>query len=362
MKKILVLTLFSFTIFNETYSQIKSKISNDIIKVDSAAVESVSVDSSISVLFVPFSNRSILLDKNFSFGNFNFNKKWDNIKSMFSFASNSDLSEYSFEQTEDDFYFSYILKKEFENIKFDDIFLKLSKGNYLNLGFSKLIFVKKFENTNDAVDFYLKTSKYFFKINQNNFSAVYRKGGEKINLSVSLIENYVYLEVEDEIKYFNSSQIFNYKYNFLFYQFKEIDNDYSFRDIKFGTNLSTIKSFTKLDSHKNGNKYTFNPKDEKYFFWKGFDVPKGGTFFYFTKDLKLAEVSIVVQCFNDYSLDEIKTKLIKIFGSPSIKTNEEIKWVGKNITIMIPNKRDEKDYIHILISSNILDREFEKDY
>lgn len=353
MKRVLIVTITFLLIVSISFSQNKSKISKDNAIVDTGAV----VEK-----IVPITNRSILLDNNVTFGNFSFNKKWNDIKSMFYFSSNDELEKYSFEQNNDEIYLSYNLNKEFEKLKFDDIFLKISKLNYINNGCSELICIKNFEKLDDAVNFYLNTSKIFFKINPNELQTEYFNFGKNINISVRLENNIVYLGIQDKWKTYNNSLSFSYDYYHLDYQFKEIDNDYSFREIKFGTNLSIIKAITKLDNYKFGNKFTFLPKDEKYLFWKGFEVPKGGSFFYFTKDYKLAEVSLAVDCFNDYGLNEIKNKLIDFFGPPSFKSDETIKWVGKNITISIPNKKGEKDYIHILISSNYLSREYDKDY
>ena len=159
MKKVLIATILFLLIVSISFSQNKSNISND----------SATVDSVVVVPSVPFTIRSILLDNNFTFGNFSFNKKWNDIKSMFYHSSNDELEKYSFEPKNDDIYFSYSLNKEFEKLKFDDIFLKISKLHYINESQSKIIFIKKFEQLDDAVGFYLDASKTFFKVNPNEY-------------------------------------------------------------------------------------------------------------------------------------------------------------------------------------------------
>ena len=131
-----------------------------------------------------------------------------------------------------------------------------------------LRFCKIFEKTDDAVNFYLATSKLYFKIDSNDVESIYYIMGKKINFRLSLNGNIVYLDIEDQWKVYNNSLMFSYDYDRLYQQFKDIDNDYSYRGIKFGSNLSTIKTITKLDNYKFGDKFTFLPKDEKFLFIK----------------------------------------------------------------------------------------------
>jgi hypothetical protein len=354
MKKIFLISILAV---NLSYSQInnmsfsKNDIENDTILY--AKTNSKLTDHSIS------------LEKKFSFNQFMFDSKWDDLYTFFDLHEDSESNRYNhylFEEKKNNI-FRYRKNNQFDSFTFDDIFLCLKEpALFTKECNSSLVFCKSFNDKEPAYNFFLRlVNKYFdTKIEKNQKN--YYSYGKKLNFNIQIIENDVYLIIEDKNKDYQNSLMYSYDYYNLYSQFYEIDNDYSYRGIKFGTSLSTIKSITKLNNYRYGDRYVYLPQGDKYLSWKGFEVEDNHCFFYFTKDYRLAEVSIAVDCFSDTDFDEIKNQLIYKFGHYSYERFDQLFWVGKNLTIIMPTKKNDFDYIHIYISSNKLKKEVDKDY
>ena len=354
MKKIFFPSLL---VANFTYSQIvPQKISRNNEIIDTIAY---------SINGAKMSKHTKEIDKKFNFSKFTFTAKWQDLFPFFEIADENYLNKYNniFFKDKDKIHFRYLKDVEFDSCNFDDAFLSLEKPiNWSTSSYSSLVFCKSFNDLDSAKEFYFKLVSKYFITNTNKSYTMYFTEGEKLKFSVNLIHNSVYFFIEDYIKDYKNSMLFSYDYSNFYYQFFEIDNDYSFRGIKFGESLSSIKSKTKLSKYKYGDNYIYTPQEDNFLVWKGFQVERNECFFYFTKDFKLAEVSLAVNCFSDTDFDKIKTQLINKFGPFSYERNNQLYWVGKNLTIILPTNKEDLDYIHIYISSNKLKREVDKDY
>lgn len=361
MKKLLFTLYFTFMAI-ALFAQKENKSS----LIDT--IEEIAVDSAIEI-FHKFSDRFNQSQYNFKYGKFTFNSKWDDIYNLYDLMDEEDLSQFDYNNlsTDNDYVFHLSEVIPFENLKFDDVFLYMS--NFHTRTNSELRFYKKFENYTEADNFYSTIVKKIFKTNISYHSNYYYGIGKKLNAGVFINTDkngkiIVFLTISDMPKLYKNSMLFSYDYYYLSQQFKEIDNDYSFRGIKFGTPLSVIKNITNLKNYRFGSKYTYIPTDEKYTFWKGLKFLESATFFNLTKDFKLAEVSMAYSCPELKDFDNLKEKLVKILGYASVEKddNGNVFWIGKNITIILSNKLINEDFVYVIIKSNMLKWEIDKDY
>jgi hypothetical protein len=354
-KSILILLLFQL-FFYSGFTQV----------VDSAAVvdTAVAVDSAVVIDILNTTKYFKKLDSNFRFNEFSFNSKWESINhSVTEINEDEDMDEYLSNNMTNKKIFLISKYKKFDGFIYDKIYLKFSINRF---SYTNYVFVKEFTNIDSSLKFYEELSKHYFKIkNFNDFSDTYSEAGKKIFILTKIENNKVYLSISETKNSSPNTIKESYDYYNLSYQFKEIDNDFSYRGIKFGTSLSLIQNSTKLlpYTRKGGSRYTYLPTDSKYLFWKSFELKPGDCFFYFSDKFKLSNVSLAIDCNNDLQYNEIKNKLISILGNYSYGYFNSINWVGKNIEISIPSKRDKDlDYIHIMISSKKHYRASEKDF
>ncbi len=349
--KIYILTFLFFLINAPIFSQNKKDI------IDST---SFIVDTAIAP--TKTTNEFRKLDNFFSFGQFTFNSNWANVNSLFDIQTEDDLSKYPYKDLEvkNAYLFHYNFNTKINNYEFDDIFLSINKSFFYSN--SELKFYKIFESNIEAELFYKNIVKFYFRIESKITEDYYFSNGKNINLNVNIDDKVVNMKISSKYNTYKKSLLYSYDYYFLSDDFKEIDIDNTFRGIKFGTLKSVINSSVKSSKTNLDNTYALFPKENKYLNWKGITFNDGGCGLFFSKDFKFAEVRLGKDCYNDEDYDNFLKKLIAILGTPSYNFNGT-HWIGKNISIFLPSKRDEEiNMIILYISSNFLNVVKYKDF
>lgn len=257
--------------------------------------------------------------------------------------------------------------------KFDNLYFICDED--IDYSIDRLFSYRSFEDTLVAQKFYKNLINKIFVIDQLDIQNTKEVFGEFIvgKPFNSKTKNYrinIFINDKNIICRLSTSSMYEetkmFKKYFLYAnrKLKDIDANNSYRGIKFGTNISEIKKIVELEAYESGITHTYRVvKNEKYLNWLSFSARPYNCFFYFSKDYRLSEVSLAVDCLNDGDYNEIKQKLIDEIGEPLFERFGNYVWHGANLKIELPAKKEkDSNYIHISIASKKINRFYDTDY